>query len=189
MHSSHCTVISHHIYRGRYFHEEFTDPLLVAINEYRQTGQPAAAAAAANAKVAVTYSNRWLDRLTRAWLGGSIRDIENFESTVATRSTGEALQYRDVPSDAPTPKAPHLEMEVMMILLQWARANASFPPRLPSLRPCTPTLSYTCTPAVSVSATGIEIYCQTSCSVCYAVRSPIRQARGRQRVGSGVWRE
>jgi hypothetical protein len=132
MHSSHCTVISHHICRGRYFHEEFTDPLLVAINEYRQTGQPAAAAAAANAKVAVTYSNRWLDRLTRAWLGGSIRDIENFESTVATRSTGEALQYRDVPSDAPTPKAPSLEMEVMVIFLHWARAIASCPSRPPS---------------------------------------------------------
>jgi hypothetical protein len=98
----------------RYFHEEFTDPLLVAINEYRQTGQPAAAAASSN--VAVTYSNRWLDRLTRLWLGGSIRDIENFESTVATRSTGEALQYRDVPSEATSSSAAPMEVMAQQLI-------------------------------------------------------------------------
>ena len=78
---------------ARYFHEEFTDPLLVAINDYRQTGQPSAAAAAANAGAASSRCSRWLERLTRVWLGGTIKDIENYESTVATKSTGEALQY------------------------------------------------------------------------------------------------
>jgi hypothetical protein len=55
---------------------------------------------AANPEAAATRGNRWLDHLTRLWLGGSIRDIENFESTVATRSSGDALQYRGVPSEA-----------------------------------------------------------------------------------------
>ena len=93
------------VFPPSYFHEEFTDPLLAAINDYRLTGQVSPAAAAANAGGASSRCSRWLDHLTRLWLGGTIKEIEMFESTVATRRVGDALQYRDVPSEASDPAA------------------------------------------------------------------------------------
>jgi hypothetical protein len=82
---------------ARYFHEEFTDPLLIAINDYKHSGRPAAAALPS---VAVTYSSKWIHRMTRMWLGGSIKDMEAYESSLTSGESEEALRYGDVPSSA-----------------------------------------------------------------------------------------
>lgn len=146
----------------RYFHEEFTDPLLIAINDYRQTGQPAAVAVAAHPEAAATRGNRWLDRLTRLWLGGSIRDIENFESTVATRSSGEGLQYRGVPSEA---------SEVRVRLL-WA--DTLYQSTTP-LAPLTRRFSVRIPPA-DFRRPG-----QAAAALCHSLGGGARQAGGGQR--------
>jgi hypothetical protein len=147
----------------RYFHEEFTDPLLIAINDYRQTGQPAAAAVAANPEAAVTHNNRWLDRLTHLWLGGSIRDIENFESTVATRSSGDALQYRGVPSNASS--------EMFQVRVRLLQADTFCQSAFAPLSPLT------CDPTVGLSAADIRRPSQAA-AFCLSIRATIYHSIG-----------